>query len=198
MQKLYQAITLLALAVLLAACQKADPPPQKFSSVDITGGSWGKDFHLTDHNGKARSIADFKGKAVVLFFGYTNCPDMCPMTMYKLATAVEKLGKDADRVQVLFVTLDPKRDTPAILKQYAPAFHPTFLGMYGDEKTTQETAKEFKTFYQHQKPDASGFYTVDHMGPSFIFDPQGRLRLFAADQQSADMIAQDLLTLLKG
>jgi protein SCO1/2 len=106
--------------------------------------------------------------------------------------------KDAERVQVLFVTLDPERDTPKILKQYAPAFHPTFLGMYGDEKTTQETAKEFKIFYQHQKPDASGFYTVDHMGPSFVFDPQGRLRLFIADQHSADMIAQDLRTLLKG
>ncbi|OGB26680.1 MAG: hypothetical protein A3I66_03835 [Burkholderiales bacterium RIFCSPLOWO2_02_FULL_57_36] len=197
MKKLYQVITLLILAFLLAACDKADPP-QKFSAVDITGSPWGKDFHLTDHNGQARSVADFKGKAVVLFFGYTNCPDMCPMTMYKLAMAMEKLGKDAERVQVLFVTLDPKRDTPKILKQYAPAFHPSFLGMVGDEQTTQEIAKEFKIFYQHQKPGENGFYTVDHMGPSFVFDPQGRLRLFIADQHSADMIAQDLRTLLKG
>jgi protein SCO1/2 len=198
MNRLYQAITLLVLAVLLAACDKADPPQQKFSAVDITGSPWGKDFHLTDHHGQPRSAADFKGKAVVLFFGYTNCPDMCPTTMYKLATAMEKLGKDAERVQVLFVTLDPKRDTPEVLKQYAPAFHPTFLGVYGDEQTTADTAKEFKIFYQHQKPDASGFYTVDHMGPSFVFDPQGRLRLFIADQHSADMIVQDLRTLLKG
>ena len=198
MKKLYQSITLLVLAVLLAACDKADPPPQKFSAVDITGSPWGSDFHLTDHNGQARSVADFKDKAIVLSFGYTNCPDMCPMTMYKLATAMEKLGKDAERVQVLFATLDPKRDTPEILKQYAPAFHPTFLGVYADEKSTRDTAKEFKIFYQHQKPDANGFYTVDHMGPSFVFDPQGRLRLFIADQHSADMIAQDLRTLLKG
>jgi protein SCO1/2 len=198
MRKIYQAIALLALALLLAACDKADAPQQKFSAVDITGSPWGKDFQLTDHNGQPRSVADFQGKAVVLFFGYTNCPDMCPMTMYKLATAMEKLGKDAERVQVVFVTLDPKRDTPEILKKYASAFHPTFLGMYADEQTTQETAKDFKIFYQHQKPDANGFYTVDHMGPSFVFDPQGRLRLFIADQHSADMIAQDLRTLLKG
>ena len=198
MTKFYQSITLLVLAFLLAACGKADTPQQKFSAVDITGSPWGKDFHLTDHNGQPRSVADFEGKAVVLFFGYTHCPDMCPMTLYKLATAMEKLGKDAERVQVLFATLDPKRDTPEILKQYAPAFHPTFLSLYGDEKTTQDTAKEFKIFYQRQKPDANGFYTVDHMGPSFVFDPQGRLRLFTSDQHSADMIAQDLRTLLKG
>jgi protein SCO1/2 len=198
MNKLYQAIALLILAVLLAACERTSPPQQKFSSVDITGSPWGKDFRLTDHTGQTRTLADFKDKAVILFFGYTNCPDMCPMTMYKLATAMEKLGKDAERVQVLFVTLDPKRDTPEIIKNYASAFHPSFIGVYGDEQTTQETAKEFKIFYQHQKPDENGFYTVDHMGPSFVFDPQGRLRLFIADQHSADMIAEDLRTLLKG
>lgn len=197
MKRLYQAISLLALALLLAACSKTEAPPQKFSAVDIAGAPWGKDFHLTDHHGQARSVADFKGKAVVLFFGYTNCPDMCPMTMYKLATAVQKLGKDAERVQVLFVTLDPKRDTPEILKQYVPAFHPTFLGMIGDEKTIDQTTKEFKVFYKHQKPDANGFYTVDHMGPAFVFDPQGRLRLFISDQHSADVVAEDLRTLLK-
>lgn len=198
MKTLYQAIGLLVFAVLLTACGKADAPQQKFSAVDITAAPWGKDFHLTDHNGQARSVADFKGKAVVLFFGYTNCADMCPMTMYKLATAVQKLGKDAERVQVLFVTLDPKRDTPEMLKQYVPAFHPTFLGMVGDEQTTDKAAKEFKVFHQHQKPDASGFYTVDHMGPAFIFDPQGRLRLFISDQHSADVVAEDLRTLLNG
>ena len=118
--------------------------------------------------------------------------------MYKLATAVQQLGTDANRVQVLFVTLDPKRDTREILKQSVPAFHPTFLGMIGDEQTVDATAKEFKVFYKHQKPDASGFYTVDHMGPSFIFDPQGRLRLFISDEHSADAIEKDLRTLLKG
>jgi protein SCO1/2 len=198
MKKRYHAFALLILAFLLAACVRTDPAQQKFSAVDITDSPWGKDFRLIDHTGQPRTLADFKDKAVVLFFGYTNCPDMCPMTMYKLATAMEKLGKDAERVQVLFVTLDPKRDTPEIIRNYASAFHPTFIGVYGDEQTTQETAKEFKIFYQHQKPDENGFYTVDHMGPSFVFDPQGRLRLFIADQHSADMIAEDLRTLLKG
>lgn len=198
MKYVYRAISLLIFAVLLSACDNVEPPQQKFSAVDITGSPWGKDFNLIDHNGQPRTIADFQGKAVILFFGYTNCPDMCPMTMYKHALAMEKLGKDAQRVQVLFVTLDPKRDTPEVLKQYAPAFHPSFLGMYGNEEMTKAAANEFKTFFQHQKPDANGFYTVDHMGPSFVFDPQGRLRLFIADQHSADMIAQDLRTLLKG
>jgi protein SCO1/2 len=196
--KLYQAVSVLALAVLLAACGKVETPQQKFSTADITGAPWGKDFRLTDHTGEPRSLADFKGKAVALFFGYANCPDMCPMTMYKLSQAMEKLGKDADRVQVLLVTLDPKRDTPDVLKQYVPAFHPTFLGLYGDEQTTEQTASDFKVFYQKQKADASGFYTVDHMGGTYIFDPQGRLRLFVSDEHSADVIAQDLQTLLKG
>lgn len=198
MKKFYQAASVLVLAVLLAACGKVEAPQQKFSTADITGGPWGKDFRLTDHRGHPRTLADFKGKAVVLFFGYANCPDMCPMTMYKLSQAMEKLGKDAERVRVLMVTLDPLRDTPDVLKQYVPAFHPTFIGLYGDEPTTAQTAKEFKVFYQKQEPDASGFYTVDHMGPAYIFDPQGRLRLFASNEHSADVIAKDLQTLLKG
>lgn len=196
MKKLYQTIALLAVAVLLAACTKTETPTQKFSMRDITGTPWGKDFRLTDHNGQPRTLADFKGKAVVLFFGYANCPDMCPMTMYKLSQVMEKLGKDAERVQVLMATLDPQRDTPEVLKQYVPAFHPMFLGLYGDEQTTEQTAKEFKVFYQKQKPDANGFYTVDHMGPAYIFDPQGRLRLFVSDEHSPDVIAEDLRTLL--
>jgi protein SCO1/2 len=198
MRTFYQTISLLLLAAALVACGKVETPPQKFSTVDITGAPWGKDFHLTDHHGQPRSIADFKGKAVVLFFGYINCPDMCPMTMFKLATAVKQLGKDGERVQVLFLTVDPERDTPAVLKQFAPAFHPTFLGMYSDESTIEKTTKDFKVFYEKQKPGAGGFYTVDHMGGSYVYDPQGRLRLFISDEHSADTIAQDLRTLLKG
>lgn len=185
------------LALLLVACTKTEPPAQTFSTIDVTGSSWGKDFHLTDHHGVERSLADFKGKAVVLFFGYTNCPDMYPMAMHKLSLAMEELGKDAGEVQVLFATLDPKRDTPEVLKQYVPAFHPTFLGVYSDEETTERTAKDFRVFYKHQKPDENGFYTVDHMGPSFVFDPQGRLRLFISDEHSPEEIAKDLRTLLK-
>lgn len=197
MKRYARLLGLLAFILLLAGCGEAERPQQKFSTVDITGVPWGKDFALTDHNGTARSVSDFKGKAVIVFFGYTNCPDMCPMTMYKLARAVEKLGKDAEQVQVLLVTLDPKRDTPEVLKQYATAFHPSFLGMYADEATTAHTAKDFKIFFQHQQPDETGFYTVDHMGPAFVFDPQGRLRLFISDEHSPEVVAEDLRTLLK-
>lgn len=196
MKKLCQTVVLSVIALLLVACTKTQAPPQKFGTTDITGGPWGNDFHLTDHNGRPRTLADFRSKAVVLFFGYANCPDMCPMTMHKLSLVMAELGKDAERVQVLLVTLDPKRDTPEILKQYVPAFHPAFLGLYGDEQATGKTAKEFKVFYQKQKPDANGFYTVDHMGPAYIFDPQGRLRLFVSDVHSVNVIAEDLRTLL--
>jgi protein SCO1/2 len=192
-----RSIGLALAAALLLGCEKAEPPAQNFTSVDITGAPWGKDFALTDHHGKPRTLADFKGKAAIVFFGYVNCPDMCPMTMHKLSTVMQKLGPDAEHVQVLFVTLDPARDTPEILGQYVPAFHPSFLGMYADEATTERTAKDFKVFFARQKPDAEGFYTVDHMGPSFVFDPQGRLRLFVSDEHSADAVAQDLRTLLK-
>lgn len=196
--KTYRYAMLLAAVFLFTACQKPEPPGQQFSTSDITDAPWGKNFHLTDHHGKPRSLADFKGKAVVLFFGYTHCPDMCPMALYKLSQVMEKLGKDADRVQVLFVTLDPKRDTAEVLAKYTPAFHPTFLGMYADEKATEGIAREFKFYYKHQKPDSNGFYAVDHMGPAYIFDPQGRLRLGVRDEHSVDMIAQDLRVLLKG
>lgn len=198
MQKLCHQVGIAILALFLAGCTKTEQPAQHFSTVDITNSPWGKGFRLTDHHGAERRLEDFKGKAVVVFFGYTNCPDMCPMTMHKLAMAMEGLGQEAQQVQVIFVTLDPKRDTPSILRQYVPAFHPTFLGMYADEHTTDATAKEFKVFYKHQTPDTSGFYTVDHMGPSYVFDPQGRLRLFISHEHPVDAIVQDLRTLLKG
>lgn len=198
MNALIQKALLAGFIVLIAACTRTEPVAQKFSLVDITGSPWGRDFQLTDHQGTARTLADFRGKAVIMTFGYTHCPDMCPMTLHKLSTALTQMGKDAEKVQVLFVTLDPNRDTPKVLKQYAPAFHPTFLGMYADEPTTQRTAKEFKVYVKQQPADTSGFYTVDHMGPSFVFDPQGRLRLFISDEHSVDMLVQDLRTLLKG
>ncbi|WP_334186796.1 SCO family protein [Noviherbaspirillum sp.] len=187
---------LFALTMALVACEKAGAPAQKFLAVDITGGPWGKNFHLTDHHGQPHSIDDFKGKAVVLFFGYTNCPDVCPTTMVKLASVMEKLGKDAERVQVLMVTLDPARDTPDILKKYVPAFYPTFVGLSGNEQQVDSTAKEFKVMRALQKANGNGFYTVDHSGGTYAYDPQGRLRLFISDEHSPDVIAQDLKTLL--
>lgn len=168
----------------------------RFDSVDITGADWGRGFELTDFNGKRRALADFRGEVVLLFFGYTHCPDMCPTTMAKLGEAVRLLGADQDRVQVLFVTVDPKRDTPQVLARYVPAFHQAFLGLYGNERETAATAKEFKVYYQVQAPGESGFYTVDHSGPVYAFDRNGRLRLFIRPEAGAQSIAHDLRVLL--
>ncbi len=183
----------LTACLLLAACGPAKPT---FNSVDITGADFGRELHLTDHTGKARSLADFKGKAVVVFFGYTRCPDVCPSTLAELKLAKEKLGPDGERLQVLFVTVDPERDTPALLAQYVPAFDPSFLGLYGDADATARAAKEFKVFYQKVPGRSPESYSMDHTAASYIFDPQGRLRLFAKNGQSPDAIAHDIRLLL--
>jgi protein SCO1/2 len=182
---------------VLAGCQPKTAPTQEFAATDISSSPWGANFNLVDHNGQPRTIADFKGKAVVLFFGYTHCPDVCPTTMAKLASVMQKLGPDSKRVQVLLVTLDPKRDTPEILRQYVPAFHPSFLGLSGDEQQIDAVAKEFKVMRMLQEPDKSGYYMVDHAGGLYAFDPRGQLRLFINEQHSLDTIVKDLQTLLK-
>ena len=170
----------------------------KFSGIDLTGiQGYGTDFRLTDHTGKARTLADFRGKVVTLFFGYTHCPDVCPTTLSDMRQVMEKLGKDSERVQVLFVTLDPGRDTPELLARYVPAFHPSFLGLYGDAETTAKTAKDFKIFYQLQPGKTPETYTVDHAAGTLVFDPQGRLRLFLNYGLSSDLIASDIRILLK-
>lgn len=184
------------LVLALAACSRS-APQEKFQASDITGVTWGRDFHLVDPVGTPRSLADYRGKVVMLFFGYTNCPDACPMTMAKMAQAVDRLGADGLRVQGLFVTVDPARDTPTVLQRYAPAFHPTFVGLRADAATTANTAKDFKVFYELQKPSAQGFYTVDHTSGIFVFDTQGRLRIFMGDKVWVDAMVHDLKLLLK-
>lgn len=171
-------------------------PGPVFEAVDITGVDWGRDFALNDATGRQRTLADFKGKVVAIFFGYTHCPDMCPTTLAKLGEAVRQLDKDAPQVQGLFVTVDPQRDTPQILAQYVPAFHPSFLGLYADASATSRTAKEFKVYYHAQPPNESGSYTVDHSGQIFVFDPQGRLRLLMKPDASPESMARDLRALL--
>lgn len=182
------------LAALLAACS---PEAPKFRSTDITGADFGKELALTGHDGKPRSLADFRGKVVVLFFGYTHCPDVCPTTLADMAAVMKQLGSDAARVQVLFVTLDPERDTPAVLANYAPAFDAGFLGLYGDAAATQRAAKEFKIFYEKRPGGAPGSYTLDHSGQSYVFDTQGRLRLFVRHDRIAQDLAEDLRALLR-
>lgn len=199
-------VSALALAAIfgLAACDhqgdgakaSADAAQGNFRNTDITGLDYGRDFALPDFNGKMRTLADFKGKAVVLFFGYTQCPDVCPTTMAEMATVMKQLGPLADKVQVLFVTLDPERDTPELLSKYVPSFDPRFLGLVGDKAATEKVAKEFKVFYQKVPGKQRGSYTLDHTAGSYAFDPQGRIRLFIRHGQGAEPIVHDLKLLL--
>ena len=172
------------------------PSNTAFKNSDVTGLGYARDFALNDQDGKPRTLADFKGKAVVIFFGYTHCPDVCPTTMAEMAAVMKQLGPDADRVQVLFVTLDPERDTPALLKQYVPAFDPRFIGLSGDAEATAKVAKEVRVFYQNVPGKEPGTYTVDHTAGSYVFDPQGRIRLFVRHGQGPEPIAHDLKLLL--
>ncbi|MFZ6656413.1 SCO family protein [Undibacterium sp. TJN19] len=172
-------------------------PAEKFINTDLTGLDYAKDFALTDHNGKPRTLADFRGKLVVIFFGYTQCPDVCPTTMVEMANVMKALGPDADKVQVLFVTVDPERDTQALLASYVPNFDPRFLGLYGDANATAKVGKEFKVFYQKVPGKTPTSYTVDHTAGSYVFDTKGRIRLFLRHGQGAEPIAHDLKLLLK-
>jgi len=185
-----------AAALALTACAPADPAAS-FRNTDITGADYGRDFSLTDQNGQVRTLADFKGKVVTIFFGYTQCPDVCPTNLSTMAAAVKQLGPDAAKVQVLFVTVDPERDTPELLRNYVPAFDPTFLGLYGDATQTAEVAKEFKIIYRKSGDTSGPNYTVDHSAGTYVFDPQGRLRLYVRHGTSVDDIVADLRLLLK-
>jgi len=178
---------------LLAACSGGPP---KFNNTDITGAGYGKELSLTDQNGKPRTLADFRGKVVVLFFGYTHCPDVCPTTLAELSQVMKMLGSDADRVQVLFVTVDPERDTPAVLSKYVTAFDPRFLGLSGDAAATRRAAKEFKVFYEKHKGTAPDEYTVDHSAGTYVIDPGGRLRLFVGYGKADAGLTRDIRTLL--
>jgi protein SCO1/2 len=188
-------VAALCAALLLAACSPDGP---KFKASDVTGASFGHDFALTDPSGKTRTLADFRGKAVVVFFGYTQCPDVCPTTMSTLAETMKLLGADADRVQVVFITIDPERDTPALLAEYVPAFDKRFVGLSGDAAATERVAKEFKVIYQKQPGPTPSTYTMDHSAGVFMFDPAGRLRLYAGHAQTPDLYAHDLRALLNG
>jgi len=180
------------LAWALAGCT-----PSPFQLDDIAGSAMGRDFALTDHTGQARTLADFRGKVVLLFFGFTHCPDFCPTTLADMAGIMRDLGPDAARTQFLFVTLDPERDTQAVLARFVPSFDPRFIGLYGDAAATASTAKEFKVVYQ-KHPLAGGDYTLDHSVGLFIYDPAGRLRLFARYGQPAAKIEHDVRLLLGG
>jgi len=188
-------LAVLAVAAALGACSPEKP---SFKSVDVTGADFGRELRLADHTGKVRTLADFKGKVTVVSFGFTQCPDVCPTTLAELKLVKEKLGKDGERLQVLFVSVDPERDTPELLAKYVPAFDPSFLGLSGDAEATARTAKEFRVFYQKVPGSSPQNYSVDHTAASYVYDPQGRLRLFARYGQGADPLVYDVKLLLEG
>jgi protein SCO1/2 len=187
-------LLLLTLALLLAGC---DSRPQ-FGNTDISEADYARDFALTDHTGKPRTMADFRGKAVVIFFGYTQCPDVCPTTMTGMAEAMKLIGADAAKVQVLFITVDPERDTQELLAQYVPVFNSSFLGLYADAQTIAKTAQAFRVFYKKQPGSTPTTYTVDHSAGSYVYDPQGRLRLYIKHGEKPEVIAKDLKLLVAG
>ena len=189
------AFWLLATALAGGCGDKAEAP--RFKLTDVTSAGFGKELNLTDHSGKPRTLADFRGKVVTVFFGFTHCPDVCPTTLVEMAQVMKELGADADQLQVLFVTVDPERDTQKLLAQYVPSFHPGFIGLYGDRDATARAAKEFKIYY-NQQPAKSGSYSVDHSAGTFILDREGRLRLFAQYGQGAAALLHDIRLLLAG
>ena len=196
---------LLALAAssLLAACDKtagtASAPAGGFRAVDISGAEYARQFSLQDPDGKTRTLADFKGKVTVVFFGYTQCPDVCPTTMAELAQVKKSLGADGERIQGVFVTIDPERDTPEVLKAYMGSFDPSFLGLYaGSPDELAALAKDFKVFYKKVEGSTPGSYTMDHTASSYLYDPQGRLRLFSRYGSKPEDVAADVRLLLGG
>ncbi|WP_332671465.1 SCO family protein [Aromatoleum sp.] len=185
-----------AAALALAAC--SGPPAPTFHATDITGAEYGRTLALTDHNGKPRTLDDFRGKVVTVFFGYTQCPDVCPTTLTTMSEVMRRLGPEADRVQVLFVTVDPERDTQALLANYVPAFDPRFLGLRGSLDETAAVAKDFRTFYQKSGDTSGPNYTIDHAAGTYVFDSQGRARLYVKHGETAENIAADIRVLLAG
>lgn len=195
--KLSRRTWLIALAGLAGvACLPGCERRPTFLNTDITGADYGRVLALTDHTGKRRTLDDFRGKVIVLFFGYTQCPDVCPTTMVEMREVMAMLGPDADRIQVLFVSIDPARDTTELLSQYVPAFDPRFLGLRGTDAETAEAAREFKIFYKKVEGSEPEHYTMDHSAGMYVLDTAGRMRLFVRYGQKPEPIVADLKTLL--
>ncbi|MDD2809936.1 SCO family protein [Rhodoferax sp.] len=172
------------------------PNAPKFTAIDITGADYAKDFVLTDHNGQTRSLKDFQGKVVMMFFGYTQCPDVCPTSMAEMTEIKKLLGKDGDRIQCLFVSVDPERDKPDMLKAYMENFDPTFLALYTTPEQTALLAKEYKVYYKKVAGPTPTSYTIDHTAGSYVYDTQGKLRLFTRYGTAPALTVADIKQLL--
>ncbi len=191
------ALVLAAACLLLGACDKVFPGAKgTFNAIDVTGGSMGGELRLTDHDGKPRALADFRGKVVVVGFGFTHCPDVCPTMLSDFASAVKELGEAGARVQVLFVTVDPQRDKAELLRQYVPAFHPTFLGLTGDDAALAKVRKDFNVYASVREGKTPDAYAVDHSAQAFVFDAGGRVRLVVPPGMAPKALASDLRLLL--
>ena len=193
-QAIAAAAAVAALGLNLSGCTDAKP---SFNAVDLTGADYAKDFKLADADGKVRTLADFKGKVVVLFFGYAQCPDVCPTTMTEMAQVKQQLGKDGDKLQVVFITVDPARDTPTVLKAYMGAFDPSFVALIPTPEQLAATAKDFKAYYKKVDGSTPTSYSMDHSAASYVYDTEGRLRLYARYGAGAAPMLADVQALLK-
>ena len=191
MRQRFLATILAALVVVLAACDLLTPA---YNGIDVTGADWGRDFRLVDADGRERSLADYRGKYVMMFFGYVYCPEVCPAALIRAAEARNGMGADKEKIQVITVSLDPERDTPAQVRDYATSFDPSFVGLWGDTERIKEVAKEFRVFYQ--KVPSGNSYSIDHTALTYIFDPEGRLRLAMRHQQTTEQYIADLRRLM--
>ena len=185
---------LVMLASLLPGCA---PDKPQFKSIDLTGADYAQGFSLTDHNGQLRTLKDFAGKIVVVFFGFVQCPDVCPTTMAELAQVKQLLGRDGDKLQAVFITVDPERDTPALLKAYMANFDPAFLALRPTPEQLPQLAKDFKVYYKKVEGRTAGSYSMDHSAGSYIFDGNGRIRLYNRYGAGAEVLASDIRLLLK-
>lgn len=184
------------MAAALSACDRSLTASEaaRFRGIDITGAVYGRDFSLTDFHGQARHLADYRGKVVMLYFGFVQCPDVCPTALTRAAAVVQRLGADASRLQLLFVTVDPERDTPVLLREYLAAFDPSFVALTGSAQQIKSAADEFRVFYK--KVPTGSSYTMDHTALSYLFDPQGHLRVALRHEQSVDDYTADVKALL--
>ena len=191
---LADAMALLLAGGLLAACSPEKP---QFKSIDLTGADYAQGFSLADHNGKQRTLQDFSGKVVVVFFGFTQCPDVCPTSMAELAQVRQLLGPDGEKLQAIFITVDPERDTPELLKAYMGNFDPSFVALRPTPEQLPQVAKDFKVYYKKVDGKTPGSYTMDHSAGSYIFDGKGRIRLYNRYGAGAEALASDVRLLLK-
>ena len=189
-------LLLCCLCALVACDSKTSAPKASFANTDITGSDFGRDFSLTDHTGQRRTLVDYRGKVVALFFGFAQCPDICPTTLSDLAQVKQQLGADGDKLQVLFITVDPERDTQEVLAGFVPAFDPSFVALRGSKDEIEKVTKDFKVFAQKVAGKDGGAYTIDHTAATYVFDPEGRIRLFVRHGRGINDLFEDIKLLL--